>query len=100
MTTRNNLQSQIKQVRKLVDAQTAKGRKQVLILRAKAADAALAWVMAHQPRVESFRASVRGTPVAKALDALLDAIRGAAHKPAAKKKAAKKTSAKRAARKR
>lgn len=103
MTTRSQIESQIKQVTKRVNAETAKRRKQVLALRAKAADAALKWVMSHQGQLDAFRASVKGTPVAKALDVLLAALKGAAGKKPAKKTAKKKAvkkAAKKVARKR
>lgn len=100
MTTASKLQSQLKQVQKRLTSQTTKGKKQVDALRAKAAHAALQWVMSHQDRVNQFRSSVKGTPVAKALDALLDMIKkqGAPKKAAAKKRPAAKKAAKKAVR--
>lgn len=90
MTTRSKIESQIKKVQKRVNAETAKRKKQVDALRARAAEAALHWVISHQDRVNAFRSSVQGTPVAQALDALLDLLKGAAKKkPAAKKSKAK-----------
>lgn len=104
MTTRSQIETQIKQVTKRVNAETAKRKKQVLALRAKAAEAALSWVMSHQGQLDAFRASVKGTPVAKVLDALIGALQGVAGaKKVAKKKparkAAKKAPAKKAAKK-
>lgn len=107
MSTRTKLESQLKNVRKRLTAQTNKSKKQVALLRAKAADAALNWVISHEDRVNAFRSSVKGTPVAKALDALIDVLKknsskpAARRKPAAKKKAApkKKVAAKKAAKK-
>lgn len=100
MTTTSKLQSQLKQVQKRLSSQTAKGKKQVDTLRAKAAHAALQWVMSHQDRVNQFRSSVKGTPVAKALDALLTLLKkeGAPKKAAAKKRPAAKKAAKKAVR--
>lgn len=100
MSTRTKLESQIKNVRKRLTAQTNKSKKQVAALRAKAADAALQWVISHKDRVNAFRSSVKGTPVAKALDLLIDVLRknsskaAAIRKPAVKKKAAKKVAPK------
>lgn len=103
MTTRTQIETQITQVKKRVNTEATKRKKQLLALRAKAAEAALHWVMSHQSQLDAFRASVKGTPVAKALDSLLSALRDAAgakakKRPAAKKKvAAKKPVAKKAA---
>lgn len=104
MSTRTKLESQVKSVRMRLTTQT---KKQIESLRAKAAAAALQWVISHQDRVNAFRASVKGTPVEKALDnliAILKSNSGKAtpkRKPAAKKKVAakKKASAKKSARK-
>lgn len=93
MSTRTKLESQIK--------------KQIAALRAKAAGAALQWVISHEDRVSAFRSSIKGTPVEKALDALIDILKSnsprsaARRKPAAKKKAAvkKKAAAKKVAKK-
>jgi DNA-binding protein H-NS len=101
MTTTSKLQSQFKKVKKSLTSQTTKGKKQVDALRAKAAHAALQWVISHQDRVNQFRASVKGTPVAKALDALLALLKkqGTPKKKApAKKKPAAKKAVKKAAR--
>jgi hypothetical protein len=106
MSTRTKLESQIKNVRMRLNAQTNKSKKQVAALRAKAADAALNWVISHKDRVNAFRSSVKGTPVAKAVDMLIDVLKknsskpAARRKPAAKKKAApKKSAAKKAVKK-
>ncbi len=107
MSTRTKLESQIKNVRKRLTAQTNKRKKQIAQLRAKAAGAALQWVISHEDRVNAFRSSVKGTPVAKALDALIDMLKHnspkatARRKPAAKKKAApkKKVAARKAVKK-
>lgn len=106
MSTRTKLESKIKNVRKRLKAQTSK---QIEALRAKAAAAALHWVISHQDRVNAFRASVKGTPVEKALDSLIEILKSnsgqpapaARRKPAAKKKAApkKKTAAKKVVKK-
>lgn len=97
MTARTQIESQIKQVQKRVNAEKARRTKQIMALRAKAAEAALKWVMSHESQLNSFRASVKGTPVAKALDALLGVLRGAAgSKAKAKPKAKKKPVAKKA----
>ncbi|MGH8456851.1 MAG: hypothetical protein ACRETW_06045 [Stenotrophobium sp.] len=93
MTARARLQSQIKKVQKRVRTETAKRKKQIAALRVKAADAALHWVMSHQNRVDAFRSSVKGTPVAKALDALLVAIKDNAGRKAATRAAPKRKSA-------
>lgn len=93
MSTRTKLESQIKNVRKRLTAQT---NKRITALRAKAAGAALQWVISHEDRVNAFRASVKGTPVEKALDALIEILKNnsprpaASRRPAAKKKAASK----------
>ncbi|MGH8460042.1 MAG: hypothetical protein ACRESS_00400 [Stenotrophobium sp.] len=107
MTTRARFESQLQKVQKRVSAETAKRKKQIASLRAKAAEAALHWVMSHEDRVNAFRSSVKGTPVAKALDSLIDKLKSSsgamkkkpARKSAAKKKPAarKKTAAKRKA---
>lgn len=103
MSTRTKLESQIKNVRKRLTAQTNKSKKQIAALRAKAADAALNWVISHEDRVNAFRSSVKGTPVAKAVDKLIAVLKSnsskpaARRKPAAKKKVAKKAAPKKAA---
>lgn len=96
MTTRTQIESQINQVKKRVNAEKAKRTKQVIALRAKAAEAALHWVMSHEDRVNAFRSSVNGTPVAKVLDALLAALRGAAGSKAKPKSKAKSAAKKKA----
>ena len=96
-----SLQAQIKKVQKRITGEANKGKKRVNALRAKAADAALKWVMSHQDRVNQFRSSVKGTLVAKALDALLDLLKKQGtpkKKPAAKKRPAAKKAVKKAAR--
>ena len=100
MTTREKLESTLASVQKEVGKQTKATRKRLLAARAKAADAALNWVMAHQDRVDAFRSSLKGTRVSGVVDKLLDLLRGAAGRKAAPKKSAKKKPAKRAARKR
>lgn len=105
MTTRTRIESELKKVQKRVKEETAKRKKQIAGLRAKAADAALQWVMSHESRVNAFRSSVKGTPVAKVVDTLIDKLKSNAPKPAArktakkKKAAAKKPAAKKAAKK-
>ena len=94
MDTRTQIESGIKEVKKRVNAEAAKRKKQVAALRARAAEAALHWVIAHEDRVNAFRASVKGTPVAKALDALLTMIKKSSGKPAAKKAKARRVAAK------
>lgn len=95
-----SLQARIKKVQKSIKGQANKGKKQVNALRAKAADAALKWVMSHQDRVNQFRSSVKGTPVAKALDALLALLKkqGTPKKAPARKKPAAKKAVKKTAR--
>jgi hypothetical protein len=93
MSTRTALESQIKNVRSRLTAQTNKSKKQVAVLRAKAADAALNWVISHEDRVNAFRSSVKGTPVAKVVDLLIDLLKSNSSKPAARKPAAKKKAA-------
>ncbi|MES2491406.1 MAG: hypothetical protein V4607_16600, partial [Pseudomonadota bacterium] len=98
------LESQIKNARKRLKAQT---KKQIDALRTKAASAARHWVISHEDRVNAFRSSVKGTPVEKALDTLIDILKSnsetpaARRKPAAKKKTApkKKVAAKKAVKK-
>ena len=99
------IDSQIKSFRKKLDTAAASRKKQIMALRAKAADAALHWVMAHQSRVNQFKSAVKGTPVSGAVDKLIDLLKAEA-KPAkaparkAAKKAAKKAApAKKAAKK-
>lgn len=104
MSTRTKLESQIKNARKRLTVQT---KKQIDALRTKAASAALHWVISHEDRVNAFRSSVKGTPVEKALDTLIEILKSnsgrpaARRKPAAKKKAApkKKAAAKKVAKK-
>jgi len=108
-------ESQIQTFRKKVNTAAASRKKQILALRAKAADAALHWVMSHQSRVDQFKSAVKGTPFAGTVDKLLQLLKteakpakkGASKKGAAKKagarksggKAARKAPAKKAARK-
>lgn len=86
------IDTQIKALRKKIDTAAASRKKQILALRAKAADAALHWVMSHESRVNQFKSAVKGTPVAGAVDKLIDLIKAEA-RPARKatKKVAKKT---------
>ncbi|MEQ1437974.1 hypothetical protein AAG565_01305 [Fontimonas sp. SYSU GA230001] len=93
------IDTQIKALRKKLDSAAASRRKQILALRAKAADAALQWVMSHESRVNQFKGAVKGTPVAAAVDKLIDLLKAEA-RPARKApaKAARKT-AKKAVRK-
>lgn len=98
MTTSTQIKTQITQVKKRVNTEATKRKKQLMALRGKAAEAALHWVMSHKGQLDAFRASVKGTPVEKALDALLAALRGVAGKKPAAKKAVKKV-AKKAAKK-
>ena len=93
MSTRTKLESQIKNVRKQLTAQTDKRKQQIATLRAKAAGAALHWVMSHEDRVNAFRSSVKGTPIAKALDSLIDLLKNNSPKPAARRKPAAKKAA-------
>jgi hypothetical protein len=104
MTTRARIESELKKVQKRVREEAARRKKQIAGLRARAADAALGWVMSHESRVSAFRSSVKGTPVAKVVDTLLDKLKSsapksAARKPAKKKSAARKPAAKKAAKK-
>ncbi|MFA5940400.1 MAG: hypothetical protein WC809_13670 [Sinimarinibacterium sp.] len=93
------IDTQIQALRKKFDTAAASRKKQILALRAKAADAALHWVMSHESRVDQFKSAVKGTPVAGAVDKLIDLIKAEAKpaKTAAKKgvkKAAKKVARK------
>lgn len=90
MSTRTKLESQIKNVRKRIKAQT---NQQIAALREKAAGAALQWVISHEDRINAFRSSVKGTPVEKALDALIEMLKNNSAKPAAKRKPATKKKA-------
>ena len=101
-------ESQLKAFRKKLDSAAASRKKQIGALRSKAAEAALNWVMSHEDRVNQFKSAVKGTPVASAVDKLLDLLKSevtpakAPAKKAAKKttkKAAKKAPAKKAAKK-
>lgn len=89
------IDTQLKALRKKLDTVAASRKKQILSLRAKAADAALHWVMSHESRVDQFKSAVKGTPVAGAVDKLIDLIKSEA-KPAGKatKKVAKKVARK------
>lgn len=98
--TASSLESQLQTFRKKIDSAARSRKKQVVALRAKAAEAALSWVMSHESRVEQFRSAVAGTPVAGALDKLLDLLKAEAHPAApARKKAVKKAAAKKVAKK-
>jgi hypothetical protein len=88
MPKRSALQDQIHKVEKRLKSIASQRTKQVKALRARAADAALHWIMANQGRVNAFRSSVKGTPVAKALDALLKLLRSEARTGKKKKKKA------------
>lgn len=66
----------------------------------QSAIAALDWISAHRTRVDALRKSVKGTPIEKALDAALKALRVEARAPvAAKKKTKRPAAAKSAAKK-
>lgn len=104
----NPIEVQVQAIKKKLTSAATSRKAQVLKLRAKAADAALNWVMSHQSRVDQFKGAVKGTPVAAVLDkllALLQSEAGAgkkkapARKKTAAKKAAKKAPAKKAAKK-
>lgn len=87
MSTRTKLESQIKKAGKRLKAPNSK--RIISALRAKAAGAALHWVISHEDRVNAFRASVKGTPVEKALDALLEMLKNASGGAGASKPAAR-----------
>ncbi len=87
--------------RKKLNSAASSRKKQVMALRSKAAEAALNWVMSHEDRVNQFKSAVKGTPVASAVDKLLDLLKSEV-KPAKKasaRKTAKKAPAKKAAQK-
>ena len=95
---RQSFESQIKVFRKKLDSAAVSRKKQVVALRSKAAEAALNWVMSHEDRVNQFKSAVKGTPVATAVDKLLELLKSEA-KPAkatAKKKASVRKTAKQA----
>ncbi|HVT35274.1 MAG TPA: hypothetical protein VHE37_06810 [Nevskiaceae bacterium] len=75
-------------------------KEKLMAARAKAADAALTWVLAHQDRVDALRRSLKGTRADGVIDRLLALLRGAAGRSKPAKRAAKKKTAKRAVRKR
>lgn len=95
--------AQLRAFRKKFNSAADSRKKQIDALRTKAAEAALSWVMAHEARVNQFKGAVKGTPVAAAVDKLIDLLKSEA-KPARKapaktsrpaaKKAAKKAPAK------
>ncbi|MES0873838.1 hypothetical protein [Sinimarinibacterium thermocellulolyticum] len=89
-------ESQLKAFRKKLDSVAASRKKQIAALRAKAAEAALNWVMSHEDRVNQFKRAVKGTPVAGAVDKLLDLLKSEAQPNKPAKKAAKKAPAKKA----
>ena len=95
-----SLDKQLDVFRKKLNSAAASRKKQVMALRTKAAEAALNWVMSHEDRVNQFKSAVKGTPVAAALDKLLDLLKTEA-KPtkAPARKTAKKAPAKKAAKK-
>lgn len=96
--------AQLQAFRKKFNTAADSRKKQIDALRAKAAEAALSWVMAHEARVNQFKGAVKGTPVAAAVDKLIDMLKSEA-KPARKatttkaRTAAKKTSRTSASRK-
>lgn len=90
MSTRTQLESKIKNVRKRIKTQT---KKQINALRTKAAGAALQWVISHEDRINAFRDSVKGTAVEKALDALIDVLKSNSEKPATRRKPSAKKKA-------
>lgn len=93
------IDTQIKALRKKLDTAAASRKKQILALRAKAADAALHWVMSHESRVDQFKSAVKGTPVAGAVDRLIDLLKAEAKPTKATARKAAKKPAKKAARK-
>jgi DNA-binding protein HU-beta len=98
---KQSFDKQLDGFRKKLNSAAASRKKQVIALRSKAAEAALNWVMSHEDRVNQFKSAVKGTPVAAALDKLLDLLKSEA-KPAkapAKKTAKKKAPARKAAKK-
>lgn len=102
----NPIEVQVQAIRKKLTSAASTRKTQVKKLRAKAADAALNWVMSHQSRVDQFKGAVKGTPVAGIVEKLLALLQSEAgvgkKKPAAKKaakKATKKAPAKKAAKK-
>lgn len=101
--TSKSFESQIQTFRKKLNSATASRKKQIATLRVKAADAALHWVMSHQSRVNQFKSTVKGTPVASAVDKLIELLKAEA-RPAGKsgarkpaKKAVKKAPTRKAA---
>lgn len=96
---------QLKALRKKLHSATASRKKQVVALRAKAAEAALNWVISHEDRVNQFKSAVKGTPVAGAVDKLLALLKSeakpvkASSKKAVKRKAPAKKTAKKSTKK-
>lgn len=105
MAASKSIEDQIKIFRKKLNTVASSKKKQATVLKEKAADAALHWVMSHDSRIKSFKSAVAGTPVAGAFDKLLDLLKAeatppkkaATPKPAAKKAPVKKAAAKKAA---
>lgn len=97
--TDNPIEVQVQAIKKKLTSAATSRKAQVLKLRAKAADAALNWVMAHQSRVDQFKGAVKGTPVAGVLDKLLALLKSEAGSGKKKAPARKKTAAKKAAKK-
>ncbi len=94
----NPIEVQVQAIRKKLTSAASTRKTQILKLRAKAADAALNWVMSHQSRVDQFKGAVKGTPVAGVVDKLLAILKSEAGVPK-KKAAAKKKPAKKATKK-
>lgn len=93
----NPIEVQVQAIRKKLTSAASTRKTQMKQLRAKAADAALNWVMSHQSRVDQFKGAVKGTPVAGIVDKLIALLQSEAG--AGKKKSAARKPAKKAARK-
>jgi hypothetical protein len=95
----NPIEVQVQAIRKKLTSAASTRKTQIMKLRAKAADAALNWVMSHQSRVDQFKGAVKGTPMAGVVDKLLAMLKSEASTPKKKAAAKKKPAAKKAAKK-
>lgn len=69
--TKTAIDAQLRAFRDKLRDVAGSRKQQIDALRAKAADAALHWVMAHESRVNQFKDAVKGTPFAGAVDKLI-----------------------------
>lgn len=80
---KNNWNAEAEELKARLEQAWHEGEHKVESMWHQSAVAALHWVSSHHSRVAAFRKAVKNTPMEKALDAAIKALRGEARAPAA-----------------